>query len=29
MMLVTGLIVTAGVLGGVIGYNIKDDDDAS
>jgi len=29
VMLVTGLIVTAGVVGGVIGYNIKDDDDAS
>jgi hypothetical protein len=24
---VTGLMITAGVVGGVIGYNIKDDDD--
>lgn len=29
IMLVTGLVIAAGVLGGVIGYNLKDDDDAS
>jgi hypothetical protein len=29
IMLVTGLIITAGVIGGVIGYNMKDDDDNS
>ena len=29
MLLIGGLIVTAGVIGGVIGYNIRDVDDAS
>jgi hypothetical protein len=29
LLLIGGLIVTAGVIGGVIGYNIKDDDSAS
>ena len=29
MLLVAGLIAAAGVIGGVIGYNIRDDDDAS
>jgi hypothetical protein len=29
LLLVGGLIVAAGVIGGVIGYNIRDDDDAS
>lgn len=26
---ITGLVIAAGVIGGVIGYNLKDDDDAS
>ncbi|MFV1968847.1 MAG: carboxypeptidase-like regulatory domain-containing protein [Pirellulaceae bacterium] len=29
MLLVGGLVITAGVIGGVIGYNIRDVDDAS
>lgn len=29
LLLIGGLIIAAGVIGGVIGYNIKDDDSAS